>query len=78
MNLLDDGGCLISCSCSRFMERDNFKKMLREAAELEGVSFETVEERSQSPDHPVLAENGETDYLKFYVLKIRRREEHHG
>ena len=32
MKVLKNGGYLITCSCSRFMETVNFEKMLREAA----------------------------------------------
>ncbi len=32
MKLLNKGGYLITCSCSRFMEIENFEKMLKEAA----------------------------------------------
>ncbi len=74
MRILSNGSYLISCSCSRFMERENFERMLKQAAQLEGVSLRIVESRSQSPDHPVLDSNGETDYLKFYVLQIIRKE----
>ncbi|MBQ6654866.1 MAG: class I SAM-dependent rRNA methyltransferase [Erysipelotrichaceae bacterium] len=77
MKLLEDGGYLISCSCSRFMEKENFERMLREAAEMEGISFKTIHVGSQSPDHPVLRCNGETEYLKFYVLQIERKEDRH-
>ena len=42
MKLLGRGGYLITCSCSRFMETDNFEKMLRESAHEVGVTLKQV------------------------------------
>ena len=41
MKVLKNGGYLITCSCSRFMETANFEKMLREAASEAGGSQKT-------------------------------------
>lgn len=54
MNLLDKGGYLITCSCSRFMETSNFEKMLREAALEAGVTLKQVSVTQQNHDHPIL------------------------
>ncbi|MCR5067493.1 MAG: class I SAM-dependent rRNA methyltransferase [Erysipelotrichaceae bacterium] len=77
ISILLDGGYLISCSCSRFMEKENFEKMLNEAAEKEGVSLKLIHIGHQSPDHPVLNNNAETEYLKFYVMRVERKETVH-
>ena len=42
MMLLGRGGYLITCSCSRFMEIENFEKMLRESAQEAGVTLKQV------------------------------------
>ena len=44
--------------------------MLLSAAREAGVSLKLVEARRQSPDHPVLMNVPETDYLKFYLFQI--------
>ena len=70
MKLLGKGGYLITCSCSRFMEIDNFEKMLREAAHESGVTLKQVSVTQQNHDHPILLTMEETSYLKFYIFQI--------
>ncbi|WP_274939819.1 class I SAM-dependent rRNA methyltransferase [Chordicoccus furentiruminis] len=70
MRLVREGGFLATCSCSHFMTRELFEKMLREAAREAHVRIRQVEERAQSPDHPVLWTAEESYYLKFYILQV--------
>ena len=70
MKVLKNGGYLISCSCSRFMETANFEKMLREAASEAGVVLKQVSVTQQNADHPILWTMEETSYLKFYIFQI--------
>lgn len=70
MKLLPRGGYLATCSCSHFMTDELFRKMLRSAAADAGVSLRQIEARQQSPDHPILWNVPETDYLKFYIFQI--------
>lgn len=70
MKLLPRGGYLATCSCSHFMTEPLFKKMLHDAAEDACVSLRQIEARRQSPDHPILWNVPETDYLKFYIFQV--------
>ena len=70
MRLLPRGGYLATCSCSHFMRDSLFCKMLHSAALDAGVSLRQIEARQQSPDHPILWNVPETDYLKFYIFQI--------
>ena len=70
MKLLPRGGYLATCSCSHFMEDAAFRKMLLSAARDAGVSLRLIEARRQAPDHPVLLQVPETDYLKFYLFQL--------
>ena len=70
MKLLKEGGYLITCSCSRFMEIDNFEDMLQEAAHEAGVTLKQVSVTQQNADHPILWTMKETSYLKFYIFQI--------
>ncbi len=70
MKLLNDGGLLVTCSCSRYMEKANFEKMLQEAGQKAHVEYTILHYASASRDHRIDKANGETDYLKFYVLQI--------
>lgn len=70
MKLLEKGGYLITCSCSRFMETANFEKMLRESAQEAGVTLKQISVTQQNSDHPILWTMEETSYLKFYIFQI--------
>ncbi len=70
MQLLPRGGFLATCSCSHFMTNSLFRKMLADAAADAKVSLRQIEERQQSPDHPILWNVPETDYLKFYIFQV--------
>ena len=70
MKLVRKGGFLATCSCSRFMTRELFEEMLKEAAREAHVRIRQIEARTQSPDHPILWGADESSYLKFYILQI--------
>ncbi len=70
MKLLPRGGYLATCSCSHFMTDELFRGVLKSAAADAQVSLRQVEARRQAPDHPVLWNVPETDYLKFYIFQI--------
>lgn len=70
MKLLPRGGYLATCSCSHFMKSELFVEMLHEAARDAAVSLRQVEARQQAPDHPILYNVPETDYLKFYIFQV--------
>ena len=70
MRLLPRGGYLATASCSHFMTRSLFEKMLDEAASDAGVSLRQIEARAAAPDHPCLRNVPETDYLKCYPFQV--------
>lgn len=70
MKLLPRGGYLATCSCSHFMRDELFRKMLVSAAADAQVSLRQIEARQQAPDHPILWNVPETDYLKFYLFQV--------
>ena len=70
MRLLPRGGYLATASCSHFMENELFVKMLHSAARDANVKLREVEVRKQAPDHPILWNVPETEYLKFYIFQI--------
>ena len=72
MKLLPTGGYLATCSCSHFMTEQLFEQMLRDAAQDAHVQLRRIEYRQQAPDHPVLYNVPETEYLKFYLFQIVR------
>ena len=70
MRLLPRGGYLASASCSHFMPKAEFERMLLDAANDAGVSIRMIEQRGAAPDHPVNPAIPETEYLKFFLLQI--------
>ncbi len=70
MKLLPRGGYLATCSCSHFMTEARFCEMLRSAAFDANVSLRQIEARQQAPDHPILWNVPETNYLKFYLFQV--------
>ena len=70
MKLLPRGGYFATASCSHFMPDELFIKMLRSAAKDAEVELRQIEARQQSPDHPILWNVPETDYLKFYIFQV--------
>ena len=70
MKLLPRGGYLATCPCSHFMTDELFRAMLRDAAKDAEVSLRQIEERQQGPDHPILWNVPETNYLKFYIFQV--------
>lgn len=70
MKLLPRGGYLATCSCSHFATEELFIKMLHSAARDAGVSLRQIEARQQAPDHPILWNMDETNYLKFFLFQV--------
>lgn len=70
MKLLPRGGYLATCSCSHFVDDGLFRKILKSAARDASVELRQIEARQQAPDHPILWNVPETDYLKFYIFQV--------
>ncbi len=70
MKILPRGGYLATASCSHFMPHESFERMLHTAAYDAAVELKQIEARQQAPDHPILWNVPETDYLKFYIFQV--------
>jgi 23S rRNA (cytosine1962-C5)-methyltransferase len=69
LKMLEPGGILVSCSCSRPLSPRDFLGVLWSAAADAGRSMQIVEERGHPPDHPVSLDAPETSYLKCVILR---------
>ncbi|MCH5339084.1 MAG: class I SAM-dependent rRNA methyltransferase [Acetatifactor sp.] len=69
LKLVRDGGFLVTCSCSHFMDPDLFAKTIREAATGAHKRLRQVEFRTQACDHPILWAADQSYYLKFYIFQ---------
>lgn len=70
LKLVKDGGYLVTCSCSHFMEPDLFAKTIREAANGAHRRLRQVEFRTQACDHPILWAADQSYYLKFFIFQV--------
>ncbi len=70
MKLVKDGGYLVTCSCSHFMDYELFTKTIQQAAANVHRRLRQVEFRTQAPDHPILWAADESYYLKFYIFQV--------
>ena len=70
MKLLPRGGYLATASCSHFATEEMFVHMLRQAAADAGRQLRQIEARQQAPDHPILWNVEETNYLKFFLFQV--------
>ncbi len=70
LRLLNEGGILVTCSCSHFMESNMFCDMLMHAAMDSHKRLQILEKRGAGPDHPVLLGYPKSEYLKCVVCRV--------
>lgn len=70
MRLLNEGGILITCSCSYFFDPNTFYSMIMHAAMDSHKRVQILEKRGAGPDHPVLAGYPKSEYLKCAVTRV--------
>lgn len=70
MELLAEGGTLISCSCSFHMSALDLQGAVNRAAMKLGRSISLLERGRQAADHPVQLSIPETEYLKTVVCRL--------
>ncbi len=73
MRLLNPGGFLVTCSCSEYMTRDLFLKVILSAANDAHKRLRLVENRAQAPDHPIILGNNVSEYLKCIIVQVNDR-----
>lgn len=71
MNALNDNGLLITCSCSYFIDKESWLKVLQRAAIKNNYSITLLFENYLSIDHPLNLCHIETQYLKSAVCLIK-------
>jgi len=64
------GGCLITSSCSHFVEAPAFLEALKRAAAAAQRHVWVLDVRGAAPDHPVLMAMPETAYLTCAILRV--------
>ncbi len=69
LKMLRTGGLLVTCSCSHHVSWADFEAAVAAAAGDAGRRVRLLERRGASPDHPVILNVPETEYLKCLVLE---------
>jgi 23S rRNA (cytosine1962-C5)-methyltransferase len=69
LKLLNQGGVLITCTCSYHVSEDLFVEILADAALDARRQLQIREKRMQASDHPVLLGVPETYYLKCVIAR---------
>jgi 23S rRNA (cytosine1962-C5)-methyltransferase len=69
IKMLEPGGILVTCSCSRPLTPRDFLGVIWSAAIDARREMQVLEERGQPPDHPALLNAPETSYLKCDILR---------
>jgi 23S rRNA (cytosine1962-C5)-methyltransferase len=69
LKMLGPGGLLVTCSCSHHVSWTDLEGAVAAAAADAGVRVRLLERRGAAPDHPVVLNLPETEYLKCLVLE---------
>ncbi len=69
LKLLNEGGVLVTCSCSQHLTVPYFLQMVSEASTRSKVDAKLVEFRTQARDHATLLGLDESLYLKVAILR---------
>jgi 23S rRNA (cytosine1962-C5)-methyltransferase len=70
LQVLDDDGILVSCSCSHHVSAEDLQDAIAKAARATGRHLQILEFGGQAPDHPVHPAIPETRYLKAYFCRV--------
>lgn len=70
MKLLSPGGILATYSCSNHISRELYLEMLAHAAHDAGRVVQQLELMMQPPDHPIMLNFPESEYLKGAILRV--------
>ena len=70
MQMLRPGGLLVTCSCSHHVSLADFEAVVAAAASDAHRRVRLKQRRGAAPDHPVVLNLPETEYLKCLVLEV--------
>ncbi|MGE5456871.1 MAG: class I SAM-dependent rRNA methyltransferase [Methanococcaceae archaeon] len=70
LNIINDGGILVTSSCSFHLKQEDFLRIINTAAIKAGKTIQLIYFNNASVDHPRLPAMEETAYLKFAVYRV--------
>ncbi|MGQ9678732.1 MAG: class I SAM-dependent rRNA methyltransferase [bacterium] len=71
MKLLTPGGILVSSSCSHYLFWQDLIDVIANAAQEAGRTFLILDRSTQGPDHPVLPQMPESEYLRCLIVQVQ-------
>jgi 23S rRNA (cytosine1962-C5)-methyltransferase len=70
LKMLRPGGLLVTCSCSHHVSLADLEATVASAAADSGRRVRLLARKGAAPDHPVVLNLPETEYLKCLVLEV--------
>jgi len=70
LSLVEPGGIYVTCSCSGLVSMEEFSFILRGAAHRAGRRVQILRKAGAGPDHPVMTEYPEGEYLKCITARV--------
>jgi 23S rRNA (cytosine1962-C5)-methyltransferase len=70
--VLNDGGVIVTCSCSQHVSESDFEDVLSNVAKETESRLQLIHRGGQPGDHPVMLPHVESRYLKCHVYRVRR------
>jgi 23S rRNA (cytosine1962-C5)-methyltransferase len=70
LQVLKEGGILVTASCSYHLREEALEELVLDAANDAGRRVQVLERRGAGRDHPVLLGVPETRYLKCFILRV--------
>lgn len=70
LKMIRPGGLLVTCSCSHHVGWQDLESSLTAAAADAGRRLRLIERRGAAPDHPVILNLPETEYLKCLLVEV--------
>lgn len=72
MDVVSDGGLLMTCSCSQHVDALRLRRAALRAAAGRNLRAQILDQGRQGPDHPGHPAMAETEYLKSFLLRLVR------
>ncbi len=72
IDLIEDQGILVTCSCSGSISPEDFALILAGVAEKARCDLKMLQRRGAAPDHPVRTACLENEYLKCIIARVTR------
>ena len=72
MDVVADGGLLMTCSCSQHVDAYELRRAALRAAAGRNLRAQILDQGRQGPDHPGHPAMAETEYLKSFILRLVR------